>query len=291
MSIGTNSSCSTIKLNVQSGFSHSGIFAPMTWSKPLKREFDVGNLWTDGEHIYYSNWDEHYVLNGTDWEVKNWKGHNFSGFGVWSDGEDFYYAYNGDQLILNGDTWEEKRWDGSWWVNHGGEIWTDGTYTYLASGSSPYFLDKETNSWKHLALSWPVVFTHFLWSDGTNIYCSRDATTHHVFNKETRRWTVKTWYVENADGSLGREINPSSAWSDGSNTYCTYNGENYILNGDTWKLVKFKGISGALSGGRDGNVWTDGKYIYRNDNTVLLPSTAKLYSRVGDSWSEMGAIT
>ena len=88
------------------------------------------DVWTDGDKVYYSRNDTHYVYNQDRgwWEPKIWYGlDTFYGSDVWTDGENIYY-HNGDiRRVLNRetDTWEYSD------LSYGGEgVWTDGENIY-----------------------------------------------------------------------------------------------------------------------------------------------------------------
>lgn len=57
-----------------------------------------GTVWTDGENIYSSYGDKHYVLNKStfDWNEKTWDGlEKFYASDVWTDGENYYMSDDG----------------------------------------------------------------------------------------------------------------------------------------------------------------------------------------------------
>ena len=101
----------------------------------------------DGEHTYYSNYSNQYVLNGNTWEAKTWEGlTKIDGYGIWTDGEHTYYSYysydgSAEQYVLNGDKWEVKNWVGLSEFS-GNKIWFNGTDCYYFNGMAHYKLQK-----------------------------------------------------------------------------------------------------------------------------------------------------
>ena len=93
---------------------------------------------------------------------------------------------------------------------------------------------------------------------------------------------LNTWADANGlctlDG-LPSNFNCNYIWSDGSNIYYSYNRSNYILNGDTWEVKTWNGLTNFYGS----YIWTDGINIFLN-NYILLPSTAKLYQRANGQW-------
>ena len=65
-------------------------------------------------------------------------------------------------------------------------------------------------------------------------------------------WETMTW--SGITTFQGRYI-----WTDGTNIYHSYNYNNYVLDGTTWKTKAWYGLPIALNGE---NVWTDGTNIY-----------------------------
>lgn len=283
--IKTNTSCNTMRLlALPSGYSHSNSFAPKKWQgcSPVAK-----NIWTDGTNIYYSYNSTQYVLDGDTWVEKTWKGlTNFCGVNVWTDGTNIYYSdtygASADQYVLNGDTWEPKTWSIAKKTLCGAYIWTDGENIYHSHvGLGDMVLNGDT--WEEKT-GWGAVTVGSgnIWSDGENIYHS-EGTTQYYLSKTDDIWYKRTW-------NELTDFNGDDVWTDGNNYYYK---KSHVLNGDTWEEITWNGLSDATSYG----VWTDGTNIYfsqTNSQRVLLPTTAKLYQRVGDStggeWVEMDAL-
>ena len=122
-----------------------------SWSKKTWNgltSFSGGDIWTDGDNIYYSASSTQYVLNKSTstWSTKSWTGlTSFSGGGIWTDGENIYYSNFSTQYILDKSTstWTSKSWSGL--TNFSGNyIWTDGENIYYSNGSTQRVLDPVT---------------------------------------------------------------------------------------------------------------------------------------------------
>lgn len=250
--------------------------------------------WTDGTNIYYSNGNTHYVLNKetNTWERKTWNGlTTFTGSKIWTDGDNVYYeTYKSDgstvtytHYILDKatSTWSVKTWDGM--VNFSCVcIWTDGTNVYCSGNSDvQYVLNKQTDTWETKVWNGDFKpYGYFVWSDGENIYYS-DYNTHYILNKETDTWESKVW-----NGTTS--FNGTSVWTDGTNIYLYCR---YILNKETstWEEISLEQPNENHYIDVE-EIWTDGNNIYYSKsgyNLLLLPATAKLYSKIDGDWLEV----
>ena len=107
------------------------------------------NIWTDGENIYYSYYQQynvpyHYVLtdvNNFTWTSKTWNYNYFSGSRVWTDGTDIYYSSSTDQYVLDKatSTWVAKTWQGLTSF-YGSLVWKDGDHIYYSDNGINYEL-------------------------------------------------------------------------------------------------------------------------------------------------------
>ena len=80
----------------------SKIWSPKTWSGLTS--FDSSYIWTDGTHIYYSIFDDQYVLDPatSTWSPKTWSGlTRFAGNSIWTDGTNIYYSSDSSQYVLS----------------------------------------------------------------------------------------------------------------------------------------------------------------------------------------------
>ena len=301
MSMKTSTSCHTMRLlNLPDGYSHTSTFTTKTWSG--ESFFGMGaHIWTDGVNIYYSNRDEHYVLDGDAWKPKVWHGLSIirGGDYIWTDGDDIYYSYyvhmgsdensyqESYRLNRGTSTWEPMNWELT--NAYGHLIWTDGVNIFLSQGPRSYIFDKGTKSWSSVDV--PIsglVYGDSFWSDGVNIYYSHNDQTQFVLVGDT--WVEKTWNIV---------IKGSYIWTDGTHIYYTHNYydenlmdtvyTNYVLNKDTgeWVEKQWYGVTDFY----DSNLWTDGTNVYKSDGGgthVLLPTTASLYvcQRYGN-WSKL----
>ena len=239
---------------------------PKTWTG-LTASYGA-YIWTDGENIYYSWKNDHYILDKetSTWVEKTWTGlTEFYGNSIWSDGNNMYYSNGSNQYILDKSTstWSSKTWTGltEFW---GPNIWSDGNNIYCSAGSDQYVLDKSTSIW--LPKTWTGL-TEFngegIWSDGNNIYLS-NGPIQYVLDKETSTWVEKTW--TGLTKFNGKEI-----WSDGENIYRSYNSNHYVLDKSTstWSLKTWTGLTEFYGS----NIWSDGNNnIYHsngNDQYIL----------------------
>ena len=232
---------------------------PDTWSTKTwssLRNFSGSNIWTDGENIYYSNGNSHYVLNKetSTWTRKTWNGlTNFYGSSIWTDGENIYYSNGNTQYVLNKETstWSVKTWNGLTSFS-GNNIWTDGKNIYYSS-TTQYVLNKETSTWSTKTWNGLTSFSGSnIWTDGENIYQSSSAS-QYVLNKATSTWSVKTW-----NGLIS--IIGANVWTDGENIYYSQGSNQYVLDKDTstWSEKTWNGLPSFYGT----SVWTDGENIY-----------------------------
>lgn len=239
--------------------------------------FHPNGVWTDGTNIYmsYTSWESlfgndcdhtyHYVLQGNKWVPKTWNFTQFTSNDIWSDGTNIYLTnpnYDSSYVLNNG-TWVEKVW-GSDKVPYGSEVWSDGVHIYGNIRNDGFGCALEGNTWVNK--TW-------------------------VFDKETH---------------IPQYSGVAYLWTDGTNIYATSSEDSFILEDGTWKSIEWSGLSSIqreqFTGG--GSMWTDGINIYfseftwdsSNFNTfplhsILLPTTAKIYSRIGGSWVETSSIS
>jgi hypothetical protein len=253
-----------------------------TWNGQLPPEGLGGDLiWTDGNNIYYSYNNSHYVLDTetSTWSYKIWKNApNFLGSAVWSDGENIYtsadlgisYTYT---LDVETSTWTRKVWNGYDNIN-GYYVWTDGKDIYYSWGEVQYVLDRETSTWAEKTWNGLINFDgHSVWTDGINIYYSFGAN-QYVLDVETSTWTEKTW-------SGLTYFNGDGIWTDGSNIYIPSSSTQYVLNVETstWIRKVFNNPATAVGTSFDSRfIWTDGTNIYYSDrsfNYILNKITLK----------------
>lgn len=72
-----------------------------------------------------------------------------------------------------------------------------------------------------------------------------------------------------------RDFYANRIWTDGTNIYYSYETDQYVLNGDTWEVKTWNGLT-SFMGSR---VWTDGTNIYHSlDNNHHILN--------GDTWEE-----
>ena len=90
------------------------------------------NIWTDGINIYYSAYEQQFVLNCNTWEEQIWNGLTyFSGNYILLVGDEVYCIPDEYSTYkLEGDTWVEKDWHK---LNQHTIIWTDGTNIYSST--------------------------------------------------------------------------------------------------------------------------------------------------------------
>ena len=118
-----------------------------TWSTKTwtgLTNFSGSGIWTDGDNIYYSSVNAHYVLDKSTstWSKKTWTGlTNFSGNNIWTDGDNIYFSDTSAQYVLDKSTstWSTKTWTGLIGIN-GNNIWTDGDNIYYSFSRSQYYL-------------------------------------------------------------------------------------------------------------------------------------------------------
>ena len=220
--------------------------------------FTPGNIWTDGDNVYYS---DTLVLDKSTstWIKKTWNGgYSFAGQHVWTDGDNIYYSNGSKEYVLNKETstWTTKTWNGLPSSLRGLGIWTDGDNIYYSWNSTNYVLDKATSTWS--AKTWSgltSINAKYIWTDGDNIYYS-NASNQYVLNKKTSTWSAKTWSgLTNFYGS--------NVWTDGDNIYYS-NGSSsqYILDKKTSTWTTKNWTRKPINIFAGDYVWTDGDNIY-----------------------------
>ena len=232
------------------------------------RYFSGGNIWTDGENIYYSAKSKQYILDKetSTWTEKTWNGlNNFYGARVLIVEDKIYYFTVSSQYVLDKETstWIEKIFNWSYSVDFSiSNIWTDGENIYYSSGFCQFVLDKETLTWTEK--TWNGIKTpkaSNIWTDGIDYYCFY-SSKQYILDKETSTWTEKVF-------SDITDFNAKCIWTDGENIYysgtfdldentCDYH--HYVLDKETSTWVEkiwmgFDNFSGD-------DIWTDGENIY-----------------------------
>lgn len=318
-------SCKTLKLSERThNFSLTKRFVPKIFNESAITDCTGYYIWTDRTNIYFSNDYNHYIFNKeiSAWEPKVWEwestiaNQSFSGRNVWTNGTDIYISATSKQWVLDGNTWKVKTWN--WKIDDSVTttpeilraecVWTDGEDIYLSMGnySVPYdkqwVLNKELNQWE--IKTWNGVEDpnpEYIWTDGTNIYYS-DTTKNYILNKETSTWETKTW------NGLSTTLRANAIWTDGTNIYFSMSNSHYILDVETstWLPTSWEGstsligsfyVSSSVRGWSRDYFWTDGVNLYNSSsgkNAILLPTTAKIYQRVGNGssneWMEIKEI-
>jgi len=238
-----------------------------------------GDVWTDGDNIYYSHGSAQYVLNKntSTWTTKTWKGYtSFYGNEVWKSPNGNIYLKSDYVLSKSTSTWQPITWKVLSLMDDltVSCIWTDGAntyYSYPVSGNGQYVLDSVTRKWNEI--TWGGhndLYGEYIWTDTRgNIYYSANST-HYVLDQSTNTWNNKTWNgLTNFDGSW--------AWNDGVNVYLeSVDGDKqYILDQttDTWNLnISYPRLYYIWYS----NIWTDGvnhyyssgsnQYIFNSQN-------------------------
>lgn len=261
-------------------------------------DFDGENVWIDGECVFYSYGNEHFILNKetNTWKTKVWYGIDdvaFFGRNVWTDGEDIYYTstyYNTStmqdvkiNLILNKET-------STWSTIDMGEIsiglianhrWSDGENIYISDSSTGenYVFDKDTKTWKEKEFQGLTKIQYLnIWSDiDGNVYYA----SSYILNKET-----STWEEVNIDKSVmgNYGVSASNIFNYKGKTYGilnlqemifpNYNYSTYIYLFDeetkvweevvSWDYGEEPGIMTNITGE---NIWTDGENVYCSNGT------------------------
>ena len=239
-------------------------WAEKSFSGLVDDVLDGTNLWSDGQHTYYSNGTTQYEWDygHNKWKPKVWNGlaEKIIGKYIWTDGDYIYCntSYTGRYVLDKyTNTWSQKTWyfDGVTSSNFtsGNYIWTDGTDIYYSNGSNKQFvLNKSTSTWS--TKTWTGLSTMLgtqIWTDGTYIYYSNGGnTSQYVLDKSTSTWSKKTWTgLTNFYGNR--------TWTDGANIYYS-NGSStsqYILDktNSTWSKITVSGYTSA-----------DGLYVFHD---------------------------
>ncbi len=260
--------------DITSSINYVAVFEFLSFNTfELINENDVvlygGDVWTDGENIYYSCGTRQYELNKETftWIEKVWD-IELAGRSIWTDGENIYYSSGTYQYELNKETntWEQKSWNGFSKIT-GTCVWTDGENIYYSYGTRQYELNKETDTWE--SKKW-LGYSSFdgsnIWTDGENFYYSSGYNTYqYELNKETDTWEQKSW---NGFSDLS-----SSIWTDGENIYYSYGTYQYELNKetDTWEQKSWNGLNDFFASG----IWTDGENVYYSDDGKTYKLTTK----------------
>lgn len=255
-----------------------------TWAKKdwgVLTQFDGSYVWTDGENIYYSHFEQQYQLDKSTstWRTKDWGNEltSFDSTDIWTDGNKIYYSDYQYQYWLNpsNSKWEEITWDGLLTSFRGRYVWTDGEKIYYSLNTNQQYYLGETNTWE--AQTWhgvtPTAGNEIWQTNGEIYYKDTHYLTKDTDGHFTDTWASKTW------GGL-TSFNSTDIWTDGVNVYYSHaitgGIEHYQLidkiNG-IWAKKTWKGFTSFT--GRD--VWTDGVNVYyshhiqnQNDQYQLL---------------------
>ena len=104
---------------------------------------------------------------------------NITGEYVWTDGKDVYYSAYNQQYVLDTttDTWTAKTWTALGSISsgfYGDKIWTDGENIYCSPSSATgehFILEVSTSTWRQSAFYGYAYFdASAIWTDGEEIY-------------------------------------------------------------------------------------------------------------------------
>ncbi len=266
-----------------------------TWNGLTK--FYGQAIWTDGDNIYYSNSAQQYVLDKTTstWESKTWNGFtDIIGAYIWTDGTNIYYSYDGIDKVLDKttSTWNNKNWNGLDIDLNGGQIWTHNNNIYYSNIGKNYQLNKETSTWIPLPELDIYCFQGSnMWTDGVYLY-NMAFPYIYKFNEDIKEWskfdfTSAPDIIYNFNGGT---LNPygHAIWN--------YKDKIYFFNGstgstaildkttNTWKRIPMVGKSFS-------NIWTDGQYLYHNNNLESSVFNEKTYTWENKIWNNLPSTT
>ena len=247
-------------------------FSPIEWNG--LSNFDGNFIWSYGENTYYSRGSEQYVLNKETrtWEKKIWYGvSEFNSSVIYSNNENAYLLSLDGLWVLEGDTWVKQEHCYVYTNLLGSNVWTDGEdyYVFDFGGVIYQFAEYSDGTLYVIKTSQtlPSNTSGSLWTDGENIYSSY-LGDNYVFNKNTKKWEVKTWYGLT-------DFSGSNVWTDGENIYYSeYTNATafyYVLDVETstWVEKAWAGLNVF-----NGNcIWTDGEniyYSYMGENYILV---------------------
>ena len=242
----------------------------VTFSGEKVRTIMGMNVWTDGENIYNSSSDEHYVLDleSNTWNPITWNGlTSFYAAGIWTDGVEIYYM---GSYVLNKETntWETMIWNGLDDI-YSPNVWTDGTNIYYSESDKHYILDLDSNSWNPMIWNGLTSFNgNHIWVAGSNVYYSNQ-TKQFKLNIETQTWESITW-------NCLESFSPEYIWTDGTNIYYSNTDEHYVLDNtstNTWVAITNYTNQLNLDGGCVWNYNDNYYYSYSNDQYILNKET------------------
>lgn len=179
-------------------YSTCGVFDKDTksWvSSPMAK----GNVWTDGDNLYYSYGSTHMVYDNSTstWITKTWKGlTKFDSSYVWTDGNNIYCSNSSTQYILDKSTstWSKKTWTGLTSFS-GSDIWVYENNIYCSSGSTQYVLDKNTSTWsKKTWTGLTSFYGSMVWTDIDNVLHYDMGLNHFIYDSENSTWIPYSWY-------------------------------------------------------------------------------------------------
>lgn len=249
---------------------------------------------TDGKNIVFAKaTSKLYRFTGSEWTEEPFPAGHYGG-SLWSDGEHIYSSEENSHYVLNEETgeWEEKIWNGFTAfcpsVGAGNDIWTDGTniyYSCINGGNFQYVLNKETDTWEEKTWNIDIQTGSCIWTDGTNIYYSC-GSNQYILNTETGEWEEKVW--EGLTDFAGSRV-----WSCGQVIYHSLSGvHHYLAPGESLWHEHLMSLMPVAFHGYD--VWTDGNFIYithgYGEHFVLLPKGTKMYSKNDEGWYQVWTV-
>lgn len=150
---------------------------------------DNGFYYSPYNHAHYK-WNDAETHWNFDREA-TWLWGNIRGEDVWTDGEHYYYSNGTETKLYNSDTkkWEKIVFEGQSDF-YGRNVWTDGNDVFLWDGFGPYRLNKEKHSWEVIESeqSWSSsTIDSSIWHDGEKFY-AYSGKWFWEYDDENNRW-------------------------------------------------------------------------------------------------------
>lgn len=246
--------------NTKGNLSRGKVIGAVYWesytpSTTPASNFNIRDVWTDGNNVYYAD-DYVYDSKNNTWNTISInipsQLHNNC---LYYYNNILYHSTSGynQKLTEDSNQWQNCNWNVASLDNFKGKyIWKDtNNNIYYSFGQTQLKLNKQTDTWEDMI--WRGLdnfYSTYIWQANNIIYYS-DGTVNKYLDMTNQEWKDKEWHGLTS-------FYGSGIWKDKDNNYYYSSGFNqYILdiNNNTW--IDCQSSCSGISNFNNEKVWTD----------------------------------